>query len=404
MFTEFAPTRSAALERLAEFVPLAGREYATRRNFDLPGVRTVSRLSPWIRHRILTEEEVVAAVLARHSLRSAEKFIDEVTWRTYWKGWLELRPAIWQQYRTGLAAAIDRLAVEEGMRERWEAACEGRTGIDGFDHWARELVATGYLHNHARMWFASIWIFTLRLPWELGADFFLRHLLDGDPASNTLSWRWVGGMHTRGKTYLARASNIAEYTGGRYRPEGLATDARPLPDRHHPAPRPPPRSNDLDPTMRTGLLLTEEDLSPDFLFARGLRPVAATALLAVADRSPLAVSPRVHDWVTGAIDDCAGRHRAQLGSWTAPHEGEAALLFLRDWALGFNLGQIVTAYAPTGPTADLLDKLRKLLEPHGVRLITCLRNWDRDAWPHATRGFFQFKLDIVRQVEAAARR
>ncbi len=74
-------------------------------------------------------------------------------------------------------------------------------------------MATGYLHNHARMWFASIWIFTLRLPWELGADFFLRHLLDGDPASNTLSWRWVGGMQTMGKTYLARADNIATLHG-----------------------------------------------------------------------------------------------------------------------------------------------------------------------------------------------
>jgi deoxyribodipyrimidine photo-lyase len=65
----------------------------------------------------------------------------------------------------------------------------------------QELVETGYLHNHARMWFASIWIFTLRLPWELGADFFLRHLLDGDAASNTLSWRWVAGLHTKGKHY-----------------------------------------------------------------------------------------------------------------------------------------------------------------------------------------------------------
>ncbi len=90
--------------------------------------------------------------------------------------------------------------------------------------------SAGYLHNHARMWFASIWIFTLRLPWVLGADFFMRHLCDGDPASNTLSWRWVAGLHTRGKTYLARASNIATYTGGRFTPQDhdLAAFAPPL--------------------------------------------------------------------------------------------------------------------------------------------------------------------------------
>jgi deoxyribodipyrimidine photo-lyase len=111
-------------------------------------------------------------------------------------------------------AALNRLATEPGLRRQWPRPPAGRDRDRRvFDDWAQELVATGYLHNHARMWFASIWIFTLRLPWELGADFFLRHLIDGDPASNTLSWRWVGGLHTPGKTYLATADNIAEHRG-----------------------------------------------------------------------------------------------------------------------------------------------------------------------------------------------
>jgi deoxyribodipyrimidine photo-lyase len=66
------------------------------------------------------------------------------------------------------------------------------------------------------MWFASIWIFTLGLPWRIGADFFYRHLLDGDAASNTLSWRWVAGLHTRGKAYAAESWNIEKFTGGRF--------------------------------------------------------------------------------------------------------------------------------------------------------------------------------------------
>ena len=98
-----------------------------------------------------------------------------------------------------------KLAANAGLRLAFGRAVDGRTGIDGFDDWARELTATHWLHNHARMWFASIWIFTLRLPWALGADFFMRHLIDGDPASNTLSWRWVAGLHTRSKPYAARA-------------------------------------------------------------------------------------------------------------------------------------------------------------------------------------------------------
>ncbi len=125
-----------------------------------------------------------------------------------------------------------------GFARAYRRAIEGKTGIDCFDAWVEELLETGYLHNHTRMWFASIWIFTLQLPWELGADFTYRHFVDGDPASNTLSWRWVGGLHTRGKTYLARPDNIAEHTGGRFRPKGLAREAIAL-DEPLPAPARP---------------------------------------------------------------------------------------------------------------------------------------------------------------------
>ena len=94
MTRDFEPTRTAALEKLARFVPHAGADYAKGRNYDLgPGRHNwVSTLSPYLRHRLITETEVLEAVLARHSLRAAEKFVQEVFWRTYWKGWLELRP------------------------------------------------------------------------------------------------------------------------------------------------------------------------------------------------------------------------------------------------------------------------------------------------------------------------
>ena len=224
------PTRQAALECLRAFLPQAGRAYAANRNFDLgPQDRTnVSGLSPYIRHRLILEEEVLPATLQRHSLSTAAKFLQEVFWRTYFKGWLEQRPLVWTRYRTELEALVQRLEKDDSLRERYTRAVEGETGIQCFDSWATELLRTGYLHNHARMWFASIWIFTLDLPWQLGADFLYRHLLDGDPASNTLGWRWVGGLHTQGKTYLARASNIARYTHSRFNPQGqLAAEGPP---------------------------------------------------------------------------------------------------------------------------------------------------------------------------------
>jgi deoxyribodipyrimidine photo-lyase len=382
--------RASGLNRLAAFLPKAGWDYAAKRNLDLPGHPHVSGLSPWLRHRLVTEAEVIAATLDAHP-RGAEKFLAEVWWRTYWKGWLELRPGIWADYRQGLTAALNRLAVEPGLAARAEAAMLGDTGIDGFDDWARELVATGYLHNHARMWFASIWIFTLRLPWELGADFFLRHLIDGDPASNTLGWRWVGGLHTPGKTYLATADNIARNTEGRFRPEGLATDAPALPMRPHPAPRAAPVGDRLNLQVPSLLLVTEEDLSPEFLLDQGLRPRRIAALSHVSGRSPLSVAGRVLSFTSAAIADALFRLNAPY----APIYGPDAMQALLDQAANDGVTRIVTAYAPTGPIADLLADLAPLAAGRGIFLDRILRAHDRDAWPHATHGFFRFREAVM---------
>jgi deoxyribodipyrimidine photo-lyase len=382
------PTRAEGLQRLQAFLPRAGRAYSDLRNLDLPGHPHVSTLSPWLRHRLVTEAEVIDAV-RRHHPAGAEKFLAEVWWRTYWKGWLELRPAVWTAYRAGVQAALNGLAAEPGLAARAEAAMLGQTGIDGFDHWAQELAATGYLHNHARMWFASIWIFTLRLPWELGADFFLRHLIDGDPASNTLSWRWVGGLHTPGKTYLATADNIARNTRGRFRPEGLATAAPALVSPPPPAPRAAPEGEPWDPTLPSLLLVTEEDLSPEGLLTRGLRPAAVACLSDVAGRSPLAVADPVHRFTRGALADA----RARLGAADAPvFDDEGALL---DHAAAAGIAQIVTLHAPTGPVAQRLKVLARTGEARGIRLVRVLRDHDRQAWPHATHGFFRFREAVM---------
>jgi deoxyribodipyrimidine photo-lyase len=380
-------TRTEALRLLQNFVPQAGRAYAAGRNFDRPGTghANVSRLSPYLRHRLITETEVLQAVLGRHSAASAEKFIQEVYWRTYWKGWLELRPGVWGAYRSDLDTALARVRADPDLAEALRRAEAGETGIEAFDAWATELTRTGYLSNHARMWTASIWIFTLRLPWVLGADWFLRHLLDGDPASNTLSWRWVAGLQTRGKVYVARAGNIARYTDGRFDPAGQLNEApEPLTAPAPPGPRATPA-----PRQRTGLLLTEEDLSPCFVLERlDAPPVAHATLCSVGGRSPSAVSEKVIGFTKAAIVDARGRWAERLGEAGPEADRPEAI---RDWAVAERLEQVVTPYAPVGPAAAALRALERLLEAEDIALVRVLRDEDRAAWPFATHGFFRFK-------------
>ncbi len=384
----FEPTRTAALTRLSDFLPRAGRDYAAQRNYDRPAYDQtrqggVSALSPYLRHRAMTEAEVLEATLARFSLSTAGKFVQEVYWRTYWKGWLELRPEVWTRYLFELGASEHRLASESGLRRDWKAACTGDTGIDCFDHWARELADTGYLHNHARMWFASIWVFTLRLPWVLGADLFLRHLLDGDPASNTLSWRWVSGLQTRGKTYLARPDNIRKYTDGRFDPKGLAAFAAPLEDAPFEAPRAAPVSAPRAPG-RTGVLLHWEDLSPTELM-RGEH--SAAAILEPQTHGTLhPPSAKVQEFRRALTDDAAARY----GIKDAPRLTAAEL---PAWAETQGITQIATAYAPVGPIAEELSNVPGL-KPQ-------LRAYDSAAWPHATKGFFKFKEKIPKLIAEA---
>jgi deoxyribodipyrimidine photo-lyase len=384
----FPATRFAAQSRLSAFAPYAGRDYAAGRNTDngTDGHAHVSLLSPYIRHRLITEREAVQAVLGKHSLSAAEKYVQEVLWRTYWKGWLEMRPAVWTRF----VEERDRMQDSFPNARAITAAETGMTGIDGFDDWARELVETGYLHNHARIWFASIWIFTLRLPWTLGADFFLRHLIDADAASNTLSWRWVAGLQTAGKTYLATADNIARFTGGRFSPKGLATEAAALTEETIEAPTTLPTAQVFDHGAPALLLVTPEDMTPETLFPKTAQISAATVITAAS----LLCGGRSAAFVTEAAKDTADRIKAQYRcAVSASATLDAAALIAAAHAI--KTRQIVTAYVPVGPAADALNAITPELASAGILLLQIQRPWDARFWPHAKKGFFPFKEHIA---------
>jgi deoxyribodipyrimidine photo-lyase len=389
-------TRSAALGAMQAFVPAMGKKYENGRNYDHgAGQHTaVSVLSPYICRRLLCEREVVAAALAVHGPDDARAFIEEVVWRGYFKGWLERRPQVWASYVSGLNADLVSLKRDRQLRRDVELAETGQSGLGYFDTWAHELVNTGYLHNHARMWFASIWIFTLGLPWRLGADFFYRHLLDGDAAANTLNWRWAVGLHTRGKPYPARAENIATFTGGRFNqrdldlakvtkcleatePDGLP-NVLPLRDMHA-----------LCTGVPTALLITDEDCRIEDFDLSGFDICATATLSCTYLRSPRDVPERVSTAERVALADAAARLGVSPTHLRANDPRD-----LVDWAVGIGTKQIFTPYVTRGPLHDWLTRAKPLLEDHGITLCEKRRVWDEAIWPHATAGFFKVRKKI----------
>ena len=224
----FEPSRAAAIEKLSIFIENGLLNYSKSRNFDYgPEKRSnISCLSPYITHGVINEQEVIDACLKKYSFIKNEKFIQEVLWRIYWKGWLELRPKVYSDFINDLK----KIKNDFKDNKNYLNALEGKTNIECFNYWVNELKSYNYLHNHTRMWFASIWIFTLGLPWQLGAEFFMKYLYDGDAASNTLGWRWVAGIQTKGKQYLASEWNIKKFTDNRFQNIKLIESALPIID------------------------------------------------------------------------------------------------------------------------------------------------------------------------------
>ncbi len=382
----FEPTRQAALARLEAFLPYAGAHYAKHRNTDYGSDERVgvSGLSPYLRYRVITEAEVIRAVLDSHPLQAAEKFIQEVVWRTYWKGWLQMRPSVWSDYVAERDREFEQLAINTDLKARYQQAIEGKTGIDGFDDWAKGLVETGYLHNHARMWFASIWIFTLRLPWTLGADFFLRHLLDGDPASNTLSWRWVAGIQTQGKTYLATQENIERFTQGRFAPKGLAQEAIAI--ESAPPPRPqalPSRVRPIDALHQPSVWLAH---AQDIYIIDQVRGHPNCRGVIWYEPSQVGQAEQVREFSKAVMDDQRGPDEPVMDALDDDQ--------VTDRVHSMGGQQLVVCEPPVGTSAWAMKDLANL---GALPVFQCRRAYDDALWPAATKGFFPFKKQVLNE-------
>ncbi len=183
----------------------AGRYARTRNHLD----GAVTELSPFIRHGVVSMNRIRNLVLSRSSISESEKLIQQLAWRDYWQRVFEAdETIIWRDaepYKTGFTADYyaDELPSD---------ILSGETGVACIDQFIGQLTENGTLHNHARLYLAGYICHWRRIKWQAGARWFLEHLLDGDPASNNLSWQWVASTFSH-KPYYFNLDNVEKFSG-----------------------------------------------------------------------------------------------------------------------------------------------------------------------------------------------
>ena len=367
---KFEASKAVALNRLNNFVEKNLSEYSKLRNFDFgPENRTnISGLSPYITHGVINEKEVIEKSLSKFSFSKNEKFIQEVLWRTYWKGWLELRPNVWTDY----LIELNKIREDFKNNQNYINAIKGKTNIECFNVWVNELKEKNYLHNHTRMWFASIWIFTLELPWQLGAEFFMQHLYDGDSASNTLGWRWVAGIQTQGKHYLASEWNIKKFTNNRFNNIKLNENATPkVSDKTYSIVKQDFSSKNIDDK---NLFIFENNLSFETTDFQNEKFEKIYIISNKNENRSIKLSEKVIKFKSLLIND----QKQRL-------ENNSIACEIIDISEIKNINEKVIALYPTvGENLDYLNL-------NNFKLNFLYRKIDQYSWQYCNKGFFNFK-------------
>jgi len=375
----FEASRAKALNQLNNFVENNLGEYSKLRNFDFgPEKRSnISCLSPYITHGIINEKEVIQKALSKFSFSKNEKFIQEVLWRTYWKGWLELRPNVWADY----LIELNQIKNEFKDNKDYIAAIEGKTKVDCFNEWVKELKENNYLHNHTRMWFASIWIFTLELPWQLGAEFFMQHLYDGDAASNTLGWRWVAGVQTQGKHYLASEWNIKKFTNNRFQNIKLNENAPPkVSEKSYQIIK--QDFNNPQKIENKNLLIFENNLSFEITDFKENNFKKIYLVSNKNENRAIKLSEKLVKFKSHLIEDQEQRLKNQ--------SIDCQIIDISELT---NIENYYGLYPTVGENLDFLNS-------NNLKIDFLYRNLDQLAWQYCNKGFFNFKNYIPKIVSS----
>jgi len=375
----FNPSRAEALNNLNNFIENNLSEYSKLRNFDFgPTNRSnISCLSPYITHGVINELEVINKSLKKLPFAKVEKFIQEVLWRVYWKGWLELRPNVW----TDFLIELKEVKKEFNNNQNYLNAVEGKTNIDCFNQWVMELKEKNYLHNHTRMWFASIWIFTLELPWQLGAEFFMQHLYDGDAASNTLGWRWVAGIQTQGKHYLASEWNIKKFSNNRFQNIKLNENAPPkVSEKSYPLIK--QQFNNSKIIEKKNLLIFENNLSFEVSNFKENKFEKIYLISNINKNRSIELDEKLVKFKSELIKD----QKKRL-------EDKSINCEIIDISEIKNINDCYGLYPSVGENLDYLNS-------NNLKINFLYRDLDQLAWQYCNKGFFNFKNYIPKIISA----
>ena len=207
----------AALERWHAFLDEGIEDYAERR--DRPDLAGTSMLSASLKYGEVHPRTLLAdlSALPHPRAKGPTTFATELAWREFYADVLWHRPdSAWGDLKQGLRTmAYDDPADHPGLLEAWQ---EGRTGFPFVDAGMRQLLAEGWVHNRVRMIVASFLVKDLHIWWPHGARHFLRHLRDGDIASNNHGWQWAAGTGTDASPYFRIFNPVTQ--GRRFDPDG----------------------------------------------------------------------------------------------------------------------------------------------------------------------------------------
>ena len=385
----FKPTISAAESQLNSYLSFAGSYYEKKRNYteDFENNKiTTSLLSPYIRYRVISEKTVLEKVLEKHGPNKAEKYIQEIFWRTYWKGWLEHRPDVYSDYLDDR----NRLYEEFKNKKYYLNAVNGNTNLSFFNDWVNDLKNNGYLHNHVRMWFASIWIFTLKLPWQLGADFFMQNLLDGDTASNTLSFRWVSGLHTKGKNYIARKENIEKYSKIKLKnDEKLNEIAEPLFENKDYNIRDLNTSEVSHLDEIKNIIIPSDEIN--ILKDLNIHNCSAFTGFPHEEYNDHLFSNKVLDHIKN-ITISSMNDDSYYKDIEIKTSFETYFDDLHKWITNNNIKEIYLPYVTQGNWKRIYKKIIK--QYPDIKFIKFNRKYDITSWVHSKKGYFKFKQNI----------